>query len=83
MTPQKFLDEVYAKSEIDYGLALPPTTSRDALEVLTNHFLGEDWYTTMPMCDEQVITEIVVSILEKTQPNNFLQRLFNLKKNKI
>ena len=78
MTPQKFLDEVYSKSDIDYGLAPPPTTSRDALEVLTNHFLGEDWYTMMPMSDEQVITEIVVSILTKNQPKNFLERLFNI-----
>lgn len=78
MKTQEFIDKVYAKSEVDYGLCPPPTTLSEALEVLTTHFLGEDWYCTTPMSDEQVITEIVASILEKTQPKNFLQRLFNL-----
>jgi hypothetical protein len=77
MTAEQFLEEQRKKSKIDYGICPPPTTSEEAFKILTNYFLGEDWFTTLPAGQEQVNTEIIVAILEKTQPKSFLQRLFN------
>lgn len=62
---------------IDYGIFPPPTSAKDALEISTVHFLGKDWYTANPMCTEQVYTEIVASIINKTKPKSFLERIFN------
>jgi hypothetical protein len=61
-----------------YGIFLPPTTNEEALEALTEHFLGSDWYSFNPVSKEQVTTEIVALIIEKTQPKKWYQRLFNL-----
>lgn len=81
MTAEQFAKQQFKKSEkskFDYGLCPPPTTSDEGLDVLKKHFLGEDWYTTLPLSKEQENTEIIIAILEKTQPKNFLQRLFNI-----
>jgi hypothetical protein len=77
MKSEEFLNKQYEKSKVDYGLAPPPTTSLEAINVLSEHFLGKDWYMIMPVSQEQAITVIVAEILEKTQPKNFFQRLFN------
>lgn len=78
MKAEEFAEKQYEKTSIDYGLCPPPTTTDEALEVLIEHFLGKDWYTTLPLSKEQTNTEAVIAILEKTQPKNFIQRLFNL-----
>lgn len=42
------------------------TTAAEAVGILSEHFLGEDWYSCLPMnCTEQIITEIVGEILRK------------------
>ena len=46
----------------DYGFCSPPMNAQVALNELCSHFLGEDWYTTMPESQEQVNTEIVYEI---------------------
>ena len=61
-----------------YGILYPPTTDEEALNILTEHFLGKDWYSYNPMSKEQINTEIVALILEKTQPKKWYQKLFNL-----
>lgn len=58
------MDEVYSKSTTDYGMCLPPTSDAEALRALKNHFLGEDYYVTMPMSGDQCNTEIVATILD-------------------
>jgi len=62
----------------DFGIFYPPSTDKEALDALTEHFLGKDWYTANPVSSEQVNTEIVALILDKTQPKKWYQRLFNL-----
>ena len=62
----------------DFGIFYPPSTDKEALDALTEHFLGKDWYTDNPVSSEQVNTEIVALILDKTQPKKWYQRLFNL-----
>ena len=78
MKAEDFLDEVYKSSKEDYGILPPPTKAEDALRVLKDHLLVEDWYVVNPISQEQVYTELVVDILNKTQPKNWFQRLFNL-----
>jgi hypothetical protein len=62
----------------DFGIFYPPSTDKEALDALTEHFLGKDWYTANSVSSEQVNTEIVALILDKTQPKKWYQRLFNL-----
>jgi hypothetical protein len=78
MTAVEFLEKKHRESKIDYGMLPPPTSAKEALEILTVHFLGDGWYTVNPMCTEQVYTEIVASILDKTQPKSFFKRLFEI-----
>jgi hypothetical protein len=65
MDYEEFLDIVYSKSEKDYGILAPPTTAQDGLNVLINHFLGDNWYVVNPLSTEQVNTEAVTQILIK------------------
>lgn len=46
----------------NYGLCAPPMDAQVALNELCRFFLGEDWYTVMPVHQEQVNTEIVYEI---------------------
>jgi hypothetical protein len=78
MKPEEFLDMQLNKSKVDYGLAPPPTTAQEAIDVLCEHFLGKNWYIVMPVSNEQVITAIVANILDKTQPKNIVKRILNL-----
>lgn len=41
------------------------------MHLLIDHFLGEDWYVTMPENDDQVITVAVADILDKYPKNRF------------
>jgi hypothetical protein len=62
----------------NFGIVYPPSTDKEAFSALTEHFLGKDWYTANPINSDQVNTEIVALILDKTQPKKWYQRLFNL-----
>lgn len=45
-----------------YGICPPPLNAQVALNELCEFFLGEDWYTTLSLHQEQVNTEIVYAI---------------------
>lgn len=61
-----FLEIIKEKEESgNYGIFCPPITGQEAIDILTDYLLGEDWYTANPVCTEQVNTEIVAEILWK------------------
>ena len=49
----------------DYGMCPPPMNAQVAVNELCRYFLGEDWYSLMPVCNEQINTEIVYEIERK------------------
>jgi hypothetical protein len=63
MEADKFKKIVLDKSDKDYGLCPPPIEAQEGLDVLIGHFLGESWYTTMPLSQQQVNTEAIYNIL--------------------
>lgn len=46
-----------------YGLCPAPMSSIDAIDILTEYLLGEDFYIAMPLNREQANTSIVYQIL--------------------
>jgi hypothetical protein len=68
MKAEEFIEIVSEQSKVDYGLMPPPISAEKGLNVLIEHFLGKDWYTTSPLSQEQVYTEAIYQILEKN-PN--------------
>jgi hypothetical protein len=67
MKAEEFLEIVNGQSNVDYGLCPPPITAEKGLDILIEHFLGKDWYTTLPMGTEQVYTQAIFEILERNQ----------------
>ncbi len=65
MRAETFRNLVNLKTNIDYGKCPPSIKAQEALNILTNHFLGEDWYIVTPMHTEQVNVEAVYEILQK------------------
>lgn len=65
MDAEKFKKTILEKSGKDYGICPPPLDAQEALNILTEHFLGEDWYVTIPVNQQQVNTEAVYEILRK------------------
>lgn len=65
MDAEKFKQIVLDNADKDYGVCLPPTDAQYGLNILINHFLGEDWYVVMPISQEQVNTEAIYEILKK------------------
>ena len=60
-----------------YGICTQPFPAEKGLNILIDNYLGEDWYATMPMSSEQVYTEAICDILDKTQKRkSFICRLF-------
>ncbi len=76
MKASDFLDK-QIELKGDYGLCPPPTTADDCLKALSDHFLGKNYISLIPMSQEQVNTEIVIEILLKTQPKKWYQNFFN------
>ncbi len=64
MTRDDFLDIVYEKHGDKYGLMPPPTTDKEGLDILIDHFLG-DYYSVNPISREQFNTEAICRILEQ------------------
>lgn len=50
----------------EYGIFLPPTSDKEGLDILIEHFLG-DYYSVNPISREQFNTEAICMILEKYQ----------------
>ena len=46
----------------DYGIFPPAMNAQIALNELCRYFLGEDWFSTLSMHNEQINTEIVYKI---------------------
>ena len=67
MKPEQFIEILKKEDDFDYGLCPPPVTAEKGLDVLIKHFLGDDWYGTMPLSTEQVYTEAIYAILEQYQ----------------
>lgn len=78
MTPFEFMALVEKDAKVKYGICPPPITAEKGLEVLIEHFLGKDWYSTLPMGTEQVYTEAIYRILENNQESkSFFKRVFS------
>ena len=76
MKAEDFLEGALNKSDKDYGLCPPPTTPDDGMRILIEHFLGPNWYVTMPVSSEQVYTEAIYKILQDNKKSkSFLKRL--------
>lgn len=52
-------------SDEKYGICPAPMSAAVALQILTDYLLGEDFYISMPLSQEQANTEIVERILKK------------------
>lgn len=78
MKTEEFLKIVDEHNEgKSYGICTQPYPADKCINILIEHFLGKDWYTTLPMSSEQVYTEAICDILDKTQKRkSFLIRLF-------
>lgn len=79
MKVEEFSELLEEKHGDKYGIMPPPTSDREALEILINHFLG-DYYSVNPISHDQFNTEAVFRILDK-YPNgekkSFFDKLFN------
>jgi len=75
MNSEKFRESILEKSEKDYGLYPPPINAQEGLNILIEHLLGKDWYTTMPLCQKQVNTEAIYEILRKYPEKKSLKGL--------
>lgn len=66
MTPDKFVEIVDKHNDgKDYGLCPQPYPANKCMDILIEHLLGKDWYTTMPMGPEQVNTEATYEIIRR------------------
>lgn len=63
-----------------YGIMPPPTSDKEALQILTKHFLG-DYYSVNPINGEQFNTEVIFRILEKyptdSKEKSWFERIFS------
>jgi hypothetical protein len=65
MNSEDFKNNILNKSKVDYGICPPPTNAQEGLKILIDHFLGEDWYVSLSISQEQVNTEAIYQILRK------------------
>lgn len=49
----------------DCGILAPPLSSDEAMRLLVKYLLGDNWYVAYSCGQEQVNTEIVISIIQK------------------
>ena len=65
MKPKEFARMAYGMADKDCGICPPPIEAQTGLNVLISHFLGDDWYVSLPLGTKQVNTEAVLEILER------------------
>lgn len=76
---EKFRENVYADAKKSYGLCPPPISAEKGMRILTDHFLGEDWYVTISMRGEQAYTEAIYEILMRNEKKRSLfERFLNM-----
>jgi hypothetical protein len=63
MDAKEFSKKIFSESDTDYGILPPPTDAQKGLNVLIDHFLGEDWYAAVSMHQEQINSEAIYMIL--------------------
>ena len=51
--------------EYEDNILPPPTSDKEMVDKLIEHFLGKDWYSVNPMPREQVNTEAMQLIMDK------------------
>lgn len=83
MDAKEFLESTYNESEKDYGIFLPPTNAQEGLNILINHFLGENWYSVNPISQEQINTEAIYLILRKYPEKRTLLDYIKCKKRTV
>jgi hypothetical protein len=76
MELEDFIHELQKENGFNYGLCPPPIKAEQGLDILIKHFLGDNWYTTMPLNKEQANAEAVYTIIEKHQKKTLFSRLF-------
>jgi hypothetical protein len=64
MLAEDFVKERYEK-EGWKGYGHPPTESKEAIQILMNHFLGENYYVDTSESFDQVTTAAVYAILKR------------------
>ena len=62
---EDFLEKEIMTEEDKKNIFAPPIEPQIALNILIEHFLGEDWYAPNPVGVKQVNTEAVYEILSK------------------
>lgn len=76
MKPEEFMSYLYSKTDEDYGIMIPPIEAQDGLNILIEHFLGEDW-TPSNTDNEQINSEAIYEIL-KRYSNVFSKRSLSI-----
>lgn len=80
MDAERFRNMALAKADRDYGMCAPPTKAQEGLNILIDHFLGEDWYTVMPVGAEQVNTEAIYQILKSYPKKKSLREKLRIRR---
>lgn len=63
MEAEEFKKRILSENKGDYEPCPPPINAQKGLNILIKHFLGDDWYTTMPISTEQANAEAIYEIL--------------------
>lgn len=80
---EDFLEKEIMTEEDKKNIFAPPLEPQIALNILTEHFLGKDWYTPNPIGVKQVNTEAVYEILRRyPKKRNLIERLVEFWKRK-
>lgn len=79
MTVYEFENYMEKYDDVKYEICPPPLPSREAINILCEHFLGKDWCIVLPLSGDQANTEIVHAILSKypqmsDKIKNFIRR---------
>ena len=59
---------------VDCGICTQPMDAQVAINELCKYILGEDWYVSMPLSQNQVNTEIVYAVECKLRYNRWARR---------
>ena len=65
MNAENFKQIMLNNADMNYGLCPPPIDAQYGLNILIEHFLGHNWYVTMPISQKQVNAEAIYEILRK------------------
>ncbi len=72
MTYKEFCD-LKANDPINVNMFPKPTTSDEAIDILSDTILGSDWYISYPCRRGQANTEIVAAILKEYEHDKSME----------